>query len=241
MFLKNKISMKLSCITIDDEPFALKLISSFVEKNQDLELISSFNSSKKALNFLENNLVDCIFLDVEMPDLNGVEFAKILAKKNQKSLVVFVSAYSKYAIDGFKVSATDFLLKPYSYDDFEQSVEKIKIQKRLATLEEEFIFIKIDSKQVKLNLSTITYIESMKDYVKIYSEEREVPYIPLMTLKKLSEMLNDNYLQINRSQIVNFKKIDSFGKNHLTIKKKEFSISEKYRIEFDIKKQSLSN
>ena len=143
MFLKNKTIMKLSCITIDDEPFALKLISSFVEKNQDLELISSFNSSKKALNFLENNLVDCIFLDVEMPDLNGVEFAKILAKKNQKSLVVFVSAYSKYAIDGFKVSATDFLLKPYSYDDFEQSVEKIKIQKRLATLEEEFIFIKI--------------------------------------------------------------------------------------------------
>ncbi|MBO6212625.1 LytTR family DNA-binding domain-containing protein [Algoriella sp.] len=77
--------MKLSCITIDDEPFALKLISSFVEKNQDLEMISSFNSAKNALKFLENNLVDCIFLDVEMPDLNGVEFAKILAKKNQKS------------------------------------------------------------------------------------------------------------------------------------------------------------
>lgn len=85
MFLKNKTIMKLSCITIDDEPFALKLISSFVEKNQDLEMISSFNSAKNALKFLENNLVDCIFLDVEMPDLNGVEFAKILAKKNQKS------------------------------------------------------------------------------------------------------------------------------------------------------------
>lgn len=146
--------------------------------------------------------------------ITPVTQAQLLIKKHPKIALVFVSAYSKYAIHGFKVSVTDFLLKPYSYQDFEKAVEKIKLQKRLEILnekEEIFIFLKVDSIKVKIRISEILYAESMKDYVKIYTENRLIPYIPLMTLKKLSEILNDDLVQVNRSQIVNFKKKQSLS------------------------------
>ena len=183
--------MKLTCIAIDDEPLALKLLQNFIEQNSNLELIATFNSSKLAQLFLKENQVDCIFLDIEMPELNGVDFIKYLSKNNQKIAIVFVSAYSKYAIDGFKVSATDFLLKPYSFEEFEDAVQKIVEQKKLEKLAEQThsIYIKVDAKQVKLQLSEIIYIESMKDYLKIYMNHRDVPYIPLMTLKKMKNIL----------------------------------------------------
>lgn len=227
--------MKLKCITVDDEPFSLKLISNFVKLHNDLELLASFNSVSKTLLFLQNNEVDCIFLDIEMPDLDGVNFAKILKEKFSKISLVFVSAYSKYAIEGFKISATDFILKPYSFEDFTKSVEKIKQQKRYDILEEKIensIFVKVDSNNIKINLSEVLYVESMKDYVKIYMQHRVVPYIPLTTLKKIYELLNEDFIQINRSQIINVKKIQSYQKNSLILHNKKFKISEKYKIEF---------
>ena len=223
--------MKLTCIAIDDEPLALKLLENFIRHSDDLELVASFNSSQSAQLFLLENQVDCIFLDIEMPELNGIDFVKSLSENNVKTSIVFVSAYSNYAIEGFKVSATDFLLKPYSFEDFERTVSKIKHQKNLENLlkQNDDIFIKIDAKQVKIKLSSILYIESMKDYLKIYSEEKELPYIPLMTLKKMKE----NFIQINRSHIINFNKVTSFGKNNLIIGKKEFNLSEKYKSDFE--------
>ncbi|MDM1547098.1 response regulator transcription factor [Empedobacter falsenii] len=227
--------MKLTCIAIDDEPLALKLLANFIRHSNDLELFASFNSSQSAQLFLLENQVDCIFLDIEMPELNGIDFVKSLSENNVKTSIVFVSAYSNYAIEGFKVSATDFLLKPYSFEDFERTVFKIKHQKNLENLlkQNDDIFIKIDAKQVKIRLSSILYIESMKDYLKIYSEDKELPYIPLMTLKKMKENLPDNFIQINRSHIINFNKVNSFGKNNLIIGKKEFSLSEKYKPYFE--------
>ena len=227
--------MKLTCIAIDDEPLALKLLENFIRHSDDLELLACFNSSQSAQLFLLENQVDCIFLDIEMPELNGIDFVKSLSENNVKTSIVFVSAYSNYAIEGFKVSATDFLLKPYSFEDFERTVSKIKHQKNLENLlkQNDDIFIKIDAKQVKIKLSSILYIESMKDYLKIYSEEKELPYIPLMTLKKMKENLPENFIQINRSHIVNFNKVTSFGKNHLIIGKKEFNLSEKYKSDFE--------
>ena len=227
--------MKLTCIAIDDEPLALKLLENFIRHSDDLELLASFNSSQSAQLFLLENQVDCIFLDIEMPELNGIDFVKSLSENNVKTSIVFVSAYSNYAIEGFKVSATDFLLKPYSFEDFERTVSKIKHQKNLENLlkQNDDIFIKIDAKQVKIKLSSILYIESMKDYLKIYSEEKELPYIPLMTLKKMKENLPDNFIQINRSHIINFNKVTSFGKNNLIIGKKEFNLSEKYKSDFE--------
>ena len=227
--------MKLTCIAIDDEPLALKLLENFIRHSDDLELLASFNSSQSAQLFLLENQVDCIFLDIEMPELNGIDFVKSLSGNNVKTSIVFVSAYSNYAIEGFKVSATDFLLKPYSFEDFERTVSKIKHQKNLENLlkQNDDIFIKIDAKQIKIKLSSILYIESMKDYLKIYSEEKELPYIPLMTLKKMKENLPENFIQINRSHIINFNKVNSFGKNNLIIGKKEFNLSEKYKPEFE--------
>jgi len=227
--------MKLTCIAIDDEPLALKLLENFIRHSDDLELLASFNSSQSAQLFLLENQVDCIFLDIEMPELNGIDFVKSLSGNNVKTSIVFVSAYSNYAIEGFKVSATDFLLKPYSFEDFERTISKIKHQKNLENLlkQNDDIFIKIDAKQVKIKLSSILYIESMKDYLKIYSEEKELPYIPLMTLKKMKENLPDNFIQINRSHIINFNKVTSFGKNNLIIGKKEFNLSEKYKSDFE--------
>ncbi|MDM1551289.1 LytR/AlgR family response regulator transcription factor [Empedobacter falsenii] len=227
--------MKLTCIAIDDEPLALKLLENFIRHSNDLELLASFNSSQSAQLFLLENQVDCIFLDIEMPELNGIDFVKSLSENNVKTSIVFVSAYSNYAIEGFKVSATDFLLKPYSFEDFERTISKIKHQKNLENLlkQNDDIFIKIDAKQVKIKLSSILYIESMKDYLKIYSEDKELPYIPLMTLKKMKENLPENFIQINRSHIINFNKVNSFGKNHLIIRKKEFNLSEKYKSDFE--------
>ncbi|MGV0945920.1 LytR/AlgR family response regulator transcription factor [Empedobacter falsenii] len=227
--------MKLTCIAIDDEPLALKLLENFIRHSDDLELLASFNSSQSAQLFLLENQVDCIFLDIEIPELNGIDFVKSLSGNNVKTSIVFVSAYSNYAIEGFKVSATDFLLKPYSFEDFERTVSKIKHQKNLENLlkQNDDIFIKIDAKQIKIKLSSILYIESMKDYLKIYSEEKELPYIPLMTLKKMKENLPENFIQINRSHIINFNKVNSYGKNNLIIGKKEFNLSEKYKSDFD--------
>lgn len=227
--------MKLTCIAIDDEPLALKLLKSFINHSDDLELLNTFNSSQSAQLFLLENQVDCIFLDIEMPELNGIDLVKSLTEKNTNTSIIFVSAYSNYAIEGFKVSATDFLLKPYSLQDFEQTVSKLKHQKNLENLlkENDYIFIKIDAKQVKIKLLSVLYIESMKDYLKIYSEDRDLPYIPLMTLKKMKEYLPENFVQINRSHIINFNKITSFGKNQIFIGKKSFNLSEKFKPHFE--------
>lgn len=227
--------MKLTCIAIDDEPLALKLLESFINHSDDLELLKTFNSSQSAQLFLLENQVDCIFLDIEMPELNGIDLVKSLTEKNTKTSIIFVSAYSNYAIEGFKVSATDFLLKPYSLQDFEQTVSKLKHQKNLEKLlkDNDYIFIKIDAKQVKIKLLSVLYIESMKDYLKIYSEDRDLPYIPLMTLKKMKEYLPENFVQINRSHIINFNKISSFGKNQIFIGKKAFNLSEKFKPNFE--------
>ena len=227
--------MKLTCIAIDDEPLALKLLEKFIHNSNDIVLVESFQSAQLAQHYLIENNVDCVFLDIEMPELNGIDFAKSLLKKNSQSSIVFVSAYSQYAIEGFKVSAVDFLLKPYSLEDFEQTIIKVKQQKNIQNLlhQNDSIFIKIDARQVKIQFSSILYIESMKDYLKIYSEDKETPYIPLMTLKKMKTMLTQNFVQINRSQILNFDKVTSYSKNHVHIYKKEFSLSEKYKKEFE--------
>lgn len=174
-----------------------------------------------------------------MPDLNGIELSKILNNFAKKPEIVFVSAYGNYAVEGFKLDVVDFLLKPYSFEELKNSAQKVLTSIELKTnkntdYSNDFFFIKIDAQQVKLNSSEILYIESMRDYVKIYTKNREVPYIPLITLKKIKTLLNAPYfLQINRSQIINTSKISSYGKNSLTIAEKKFSVSEKFQDGFE--------
>ena len=231
--------MKIRCVALDDEPLALKLLSEFISKVDFLQLEASFSSTPEALKYISENEIDCVFLDIEMPDLNGIELSKILNNFAKKPEIVFVSAYGNYAVEGFKLDVVDFLLKPYSFEELKNSAQKVLTSIELKTnkntdYSNDFFFIKIDAQQVKLNSSEILYIESMRDYVKIYTKNREVPYIPLITLKKIKTLLNAPYfLQINRSQIINTSKISSYGKNSLTIAEKKFSVSEKFQDGFE--------
>lgn len=237
--------MKIRCVALDDEPLALKLLSEFISKIKFLQLKASFSSTSEALKYISENEIDCIFLDIEMPDLNGIELSKILNNFAQKPEIVFVSAYGKYAIDGFKLDVVDFLLKPYSFEELQTAAQKVLniIESKSSTnlpTDEDYFFIKIDAQQVKLISSKILYVESMRDYVKIYTENRAVPYIPLMTLKKIKTFLNANYfLQINRSQIINISKISSYGKNSLSIAAKKFIVSEKFQDGFEESKMNF--
>lgn len=231
--------MKIRCVALDDEPLALKLLSEFISKVDFLQLEASFSSTPAALKYISENAIDCVFLDIEMPDLNGIELSKILNNFAKKPEIVFVSAYGNYAVEGFKLDVVDFLLKPYSFEELKNSAQKVLTSIELKTnksndYSNDFFFIKIDAQQVKLNSAEILYIESMRDYVKIYTKNREVPYIPLITLKKIKTLLNAPYfLQINRSQIINTSKISSYGKNSLTIAEKKFSVSEKFQDGFE--------
>ncbi len=231
--------MKIRCVALDDEPLALKLLSEFISKVDFLQLEASFSSTPEALKYISENETDCVFLDIEMPDLNGIELSKILNNFAKKPEIVFVSAYGNYAVDGFKLDVVDFLLKPYSFEELKNTAQKVLNSIELKNTKnslptDDYFFIKIDAQQVKLSSAEILYIESMRDYVKIYTENRAVPYIPLMTLKKIKTLLNaHNFLQINRSQIVNITKISSYAKNSLTIAGKKFVVSEKFQDGFE--------
>ena len=237
--------MKLTCILIDDEPPALKLLQEFASRIDFLEVKGAFSSAESALKFLSENETDCIFSDIEMPGLNGVEFTKIVNNFVKTPEIIFVTAYGKYALDGFKVEATDFLLKPYSFEELKTAAEKAMKNtelKRLAnteTSENQHFFLKVDARQIRFEPSKILFAESMKDYVKIYTEDRDIPYIPLITLKKFREVLPENFIQINRSQIINSDKISSFGKNTLSIGDRNFSVTGKFRDEFEKRKENL--
>lgn len=237
--------MKIRCVALDDEPLALKLLSEFISKIDFLQLEASFSSTPEALKYISENKIDCVFLDIEMPALNGIELSKILNNFAKKPEIVFVSAYGKYAIEGFKLDVVDFLLKPYSFEELKNSAQKvlssIELKSSKSTdFSDDYFFIKIDAQQVKLSSSEILYIESMRDYVKIYTENRTVPFIPLMTLKKIKTLLNANYfLQINRSQIINISKISSYGKSSLVIAGKKFVVSEKFQSGFEESKRNF--
>lgn len=238
--------MKIRCIALDDEPLALKLLSDFISKVDFLQLEAAFSSTSEVLKYLAENEVDCVFLDIEMPDLNGIELSKILNNFAKSPEIVFVSAYGKYAIEGFKLDVVDFLLKPYSFEELKNAAQKVvksieaKNVLKTSLSSDDSFFIKIDAQQVKLISSEILYVESMRDYVKIYTENREVPYIPLMTLKKVKSILTQNYfLQINRSQIINVSKITSYGKNSLSIAEKKFIVTDKFQNDFEFVKLNL--
>lgn len=232
--------MKISCIALDDEPLALELLSKFIQQVDFLDLKYAFSSAPKALQYLSENEIECIFLDIEMPEINGIELAKTINQSTIKPEVVFVSAYGKYAIDGFKLEATDFLLKPYSAQEVLNAAQKVKRNIELRKLasksqsENGSFFIKVDAQQIKLEYSDIIFAESMRDYVKIYTENRDVPYIPLITLKRVNELLpSEKFLQINRSQIINISKISSYGKSNLTIGDRKFAVTDKFREDFE--------
>jgi DNA-binding LytR/AlgR family response regulator len=222
---------------MDDEPLALKQLSTFIEKTPFLELTASCNSAFNAMEVLNDHQVDLIFADIQMPDLNGLEFSITLDKSIK---VIFTTAYAEYALEGFKVDALDYLLKPYGYEEFLKSANKAKAffdlkEKAETTIEQkdDFLFVKSEYKLVKIKLSDIRYIEGLKDYVKIYVQEVK-PILSLLTMKSLEEKLpTEQFMRVHRSFIVNLNSITTIERGNIIFGDLRISVSVKYKEGFD--------
>ena len=179
--------------------------------------------------------IDLFFLDIQMPDLTGLEFSKLLL---QNSRVIFTTAFDQYAIDGYKVNALDYLLKPFDYNEFLNASTKARnyfesqhpVSVSKPEKKQEFFFVKSEYKQIKINFSEILYIEGLKDYVKIYLKDNPKPILTLMSLKKLEEELpSENFMRIHRSYIIALDKIEAIERNHIVIGKEQIAIAPNYK------------
>jgi len=225
---------KLRCIIVDDEPLALDLLESYVTKTPFLELVGRCNNAFEAMHLIETQTVDLIFLDIQMPDLSGLEFSKTL-KNGPK--IIFTTAFEQYAIQGFKVDALDYLLKPFSYEEFVIAANKARewaqlSQAKHANPEEDVIYVKSEYKQVKIPLKDVLYFEGLKDYVKIYLQGQTRPILSLISLKHLEEELPSYFMRIHRSFIVNLHKIDAVERSQVVINKIGITIADNYKEKF---------
>lgn len=232
--------MKLSCAIIDDEPLAVSLLESYVLKTPFLKLQGTYNSAVEAVSELTNQPVDLLFLDIQMPELNGLEFSHILKGDTR---IIFTTAFSQYALDSYKVNALDYLLKPISYADFLKSANKAlqwydllrkpAVEVETPKTDAESIFVKTEYKLVRIELSSILYIEGLKDYVKIYIENESHPILSLTSLKALEEMLPESrFIRIHRSFIVQPQKIKVIERNRIVYGKIYIPISDSYKQAF---------
>ena len=206
----------IRCLAIDDEPLALQQIAAYINKVPFLELAGQCQSALEARQFLTEDRVDAIFCDINMPDLNGMDFVKSLTAP---PLVVFTTAYSEYAIEGFKVNAVDYLLKPFGMQDFMRAANRL--QERLsvpvaAPVEtDDTLFLKTDYRIIKVNIPDIRYVEAMSEYLKVWIEGETKPIITLLSMKKMEERLPANFMRIHRSYIINLDMIQEVNKNRV--------------------------
>ena len=210
----------IRCLAIDDEPLALQQLVTYIGKVPFLELAAQCHSALEAKTFLEQDTVDAIFCDINMPDLNGMDFVKSLAVP---PLVVFTTAYSEYAVEGFRVNAVDYLLKPFGLQDFQRAANRLK--ERLEMKNERYdnsqadnsLFLKTEYRMVKISIQDIRYVEAMSEYLKVYLDSEKKPIVTLLSMKKMEERLPDNFMRIHRSYIVNLSKIQEVNKNRIII------------------------
>ena len=213
----------IRCLAIDDEPLALKQLVAYIQKVPFMELAAQCQNALEARAFLMNDTVDVIFCDINMPDLNGMDFVKSLAAP---PLVVFTTAYSEYAVEGFKVNAVDYLLKPFGLQDFQRAAnrvrerlevsgEKTEVRAEKAEPADNNLFLKTDYRIVKVSIPDIRYIEAMSEYLKVWIEGEAKPIITLLSMKKMEERLPDYFMRIHRSYIINLNKIQEVNKNRV--------------------------
>jgi DNA-binding LytR/AlgR family response regulator len=215
----------LTCVIVDDEPLAVKLLESYVGKTDGLELVASFTDSVEAISMIKSHPVDLLFLDIQMPDMNGMELAHMIPAETR---VVFTTAFKEYAFESYEVSALDFLLKPIRYNKFLAAVDKarqwfaissLSPEHRLLSIESntstpETIFLRVDGEYRQITLSQILYVSGMKDYVMFYLEGERRPLITHLTMKSVEEMLpSSQFMRVHRSFIVALGKIRSVDRN----------------------------
>ena len=229
--------MTIKCLAIDDEPLALKQIGTYIKKTPFLELVAICNNAFDALGYLKAKQVDLMFVDINMPDLSGMDFVKSLS---EKPFIIFTTAYSEYAIEGFKVDATDYLLKPIGYKDFLKAVNKVKylfdlkgVQSESVKTASEHLFVKSEYRLVRIELSEIKYIESMHEYVRIHLIN-DKPVMTLLSLKSVEEQLPPkNFLRVHRSFIVNTDKIKVVERNRIIFDNNVYiPVSDQYKERF---------
>ena len=223
--------MTISCAIIDDEPLAAGLLESYARKTPYLQLVGTYNSAIQAMKDLRDNPVQLLFLDIQMPELSGVEFAKILPKDTR---VIFTTAFPQYAVEGYKVNALDYLLKPISYEDFLKSTDKALewfsiIQRQDAYRRDRFMFVKTDYKLQRVNLDDILFIEGLKDYVRFYLKDGE-KVMSLMSMKKLEEYLpRPEFLRTHRSYIVHMTETPLVDRFRIVFGENYIPVSENYK------------
>lgn len=227
----------IRCCVIDDEPLAGKLISSYVEKTPMLTLVGTFLSASDAVRDILDGNVDLVFLDIEMPQINGMEFAKIIPSNCR---IIFTTAYDRYAVQGFKVNAVDYLLKPVSYDEFLQAVDRAA--KSLAAAapakqeppKKEFLLVKSEYRLLQIRISDITLIEGLKDYIKIFVAGQPKPVLTLMSMKAAEQALPESqFMRVHRSFIVNTSRISIIERNHIIVGDRAVPVSDSYRQAFN--------
>ena len=210
----------IRCLAIDDEPLALQQLVGYISKVPFLELAAQCQSALEARQFLENDTVDAIFCDINMPDLNGMDFVKSLAVP---PLVVFTTAYSEYAVEGFRVNAVDYLLKPFGLQDFQRAANRLRerlgstssVDQSVVSESDDTLFLKTDYRIVKVNIPDIRYVEGMSEYLKVWIEGEAKPIITLLSMKKIEERLPASFMRIHRSYIINLDKIQEVNKNRV--------------------------
>ena len=235
--------MNIRCIAVDDEPLALDIIESYVSKLPFLHLVKTCSSATEAMQVLHEEQVDLMFLDIEMPELTGIQFLNILKKQ---PLIIFTTAYPDYALEGFNQDAVDYLLKPIPFDRFLKAVTKAqeRLQRNVkvteahpaapaihAPTEHDFMFVKADYKTIRVDFKDILWIEGLKDYIIIQTKDQKI--ITLLSMNKMMEKLPDTkFLRVHRSFIVSLQKIDSIEKSRIRIGNKEVPIGEVYKEQF---------
>ena len=233
--------MIIKCAIVDDEPLAVELLASYVKKIPFLELCGKYNNATDALHGITEDAVDLLFLDIQMPELNGLELSKMVPENTR---IVFTTAFDQYAVDGFRVNALDYLLKPISYADFLEACNKAMQWFQLVQQQEESspaaaaeeiksIFVKSEYKLLQINLDDIRYIEGLKDYVKIYTEQSPHPILSLMNMKAIEQMLpTSRFIRVHRSFIVQKSKIREIERNRIVFGDVYIPISDSYKQAF---------
>lgn len=227
--------MKMTCIIVDDEPLAREAVQMLVAQTEGLELLGLFNGAESAAGFLKNNAVDLVFLDIQMPGVNGIEFARTISKD---TLVVFTTAYSEFATDSYEVDAIDYLIKPVKPERFRKAVEKAAAYARLLQADhsqnnienvtDDYFFVKADRKMFKVYFKNILYVEGLKDYVVMHTESQKV--ITGMNIKTIFDQLPKSiFVRVSKSYVININHIDSVDNNTVYIGRAEIPIGNIYR------------
>lgn len=227
----------MRCIIVDDEPIAHEGLEKMIKEiTPQLELVGSFESAESASEYIKTTNVDLIFLDIEMPEINGLDFARNIPKN---TLIIFTTAYSEYALDSYDVDAVDYIVKPIDPDRFRKAVDKaiayhnllLDAEKEEIETNNDFIFVKSERRYFKVDFDDILFIEGLKDYVIIHTSEKRI--ITKMYVRSILDLLpQKRFLRVNKSYIINLGKIDSFDNNDIYIKEHEIAIGKTYQEEF---------